>query len=535
MLDKIKRYYHTIKHLKLRQLIYGMYYRLRNLFSPFKLDESETPSKTKKLDFEGFVEQPESLISERTFKFLNKKHHFKESINWNFKKYGKLWTYHLTYFDFLHQPGLDRSKGLELIRDFIRKQESVKDGVEPYPISLRGVNWIKFLSKYQVQDSDVNKSLFNQYQLLSRRIEYHLMGNHLLENGVSLLFGAFYFENQELFKKSNEILSEELEEQILADGAHFERSPMYHLILLHRLLDSFNLVSNNKDNGSYDADLELLLLNKIKLMLDWLQEIRFNSGQLPACNDSTHSLPVSTDDLLKYANRLGFNTSFSIKNNHRSTGESGYRMVKQSNYELYMDFGKPGPDYIPGHAHCDIFSFILHVNKLPFIVDPGVSTYEESETRMKERSTRSHNTVMFDEMEQSDVWKAFRVGRRAQVEITDENEQLLSGYHDGFKEKKIIHKRTFRWNDDQILIKDIMEGAKNKDSRAFLHFHPNRNVVTDIDNITVDDKIIIKFNGAEGLQADYYQYAHDFNDTEQAQRIEILFKEKLTTKIELSK
>jgi hypothetical protein len=534
MLENIKRYYHTIKHLKLRQLVYGIYYRFRNLFFPFKIDDSAIPAKTNSLKFQDFIDHPASLLSERTFKFLNKKHYFKESVDWNFQKHGKLWTYHLTYFDFLHQPGMNQIEGVKLIKDFIRKQETIKDGMEPYPISLRGVNWIKFLSKHQVQDSEINKSLFSQYRLLCQRIEYHLMGNHLLENGISLLFGAFYFEDSDFLKKSKQILNEELEEQILADGAHFERSPMYHLILLHRLLDSFNLVSNNKDNGSYNTDLELLLLNKIKLMLNWLLEIRFDSGQIPACNDSTNKSPVDADDLLDDANRLGFNISTLTKNTYQSTGESGYRMVKHSNYELLMDFGKPGPDYIPGHAHCDIFSFVLHINKVPFVVDPGVSTYEESGTRMRERSTESHNTVMFDGVEQSDIWKAFRLGRRAQVEISDENEQLLSGYHDGFKEKEAIHQRTFRWNDRQILIEDVMDGVNNKESRAFIHFHPDRNVVADVDNITVDDKVTFKLDGAAGLRADYYQYAYDFNDTEQAQRIEIVFKEKLVTRIEIS-
>lgn len=534
MLEKIGRYYHTIKYLQLRQLIYGIYYRLRNLFFPFELDDSATPAKTKNLKFQDFVDHPISLLSERTFEFLNKKYHFKGSIDWNSQKYGKLWTYHLTYFDFLHQPNMNRSEGVELIRDFIQNQETIQDGMEPYPISLRGVNWIKFLSKHQVKDSEINKSLYNQYRLLGQRIEYHLMGNHLLENGLSLLFSAFYFEDPGFLKRSKDILNEELKEQILDDGAHFERSPMYHLILLHRLLDSFNLVSNNKDNESYDTELELLLLDKIKLMLDWLLEIRFDSGQLPACNDSTNKSPIDTDDMLRYANRLGFNISSITKNSHQSTGESGYRMVKHSNYELLMDFGKPGPNYIPGHAHCDIFSFILYVNKLPVIVDPGVSTYQESETRMKERSTKSHNTVMFDDVEQSDIWKAFRLGRRARVEVLDENEKQLSGYHDGFKEKEAIHKRTFRWNDHQILIEDVMDEVSEKESKAFLHFHPDRNVVTDIDHITVDDKVTIKFDGDAGLQADYYQYANDFNDTERAQCIEITFNDKLVTRIEIS-
>ena len=35
--------------------------------------------------------------------------------------------------------------------------------------------------------------------------------------------------------------------------------------------------------------------------------------------------------------------------------------------------GKIGPDYILGHAHNDIFSFILYVDNEPFIIDRGIS------------------------------------------------------------------------------------------------------------------------------------------------------------------
>ena len=61
------------------------------------------------------------------------------------------------------------------------------------------------------------------------------MGNHLLENGFSLLFGSYYFRDEKLYSKAKEIIKTELREQILDDGAHFELSPMYHSIILHRI------------------------------------------------------------------------------------------------------------------------------------------------------------------------------------------------------------------------------------------------------------------------------------------------------------
>lgn len=47
---------------------------------------------------------------------------------------------------------------------------------------------------------------------------------------------ALYMNDDRLWNKCYAKLCSELEEQILADGAHYERSPMYHSIILYRLI-----------------------------------------------------------------------------------------------------------------------------------------------------------------------------------------------------------------------------------------------------------------------------------------------------------
>ncbi len=66
------------------------------------------------------------------------------------------------------------------------------------------------------------------------------MGNHLLEDAYSLFIAALYFKDDKFYRKSKKMLWQELKEQILPDGAHYEQSPMYHCILLDRLLDCYN-------------------------------------------------------------------------------------------------------------------------------------------------------------------------------------------------------------------------------------------------------------------------------------------------------
>ena len=81
-------------------------------------------------------------------------------------------------------------------------------------------------------------SLATQLAWLERRLEYHLLANHLLKNGKALLFGGLFLAGpgcRTLARLGLEILLREADEQILADGGHFERSPMYHCIVLEDL------------------------------------------------------------------------------------------------------------------------------------------------------------------------------------------------------------------------------------------------------------------------------------------------------------
>ena len=234
-----------------------------------------------------------SYLGKNRFRFLNLSHKFKE-IDWNFLGHGKLWAYNLNYFEFLLQDGMNKETGLSLIRDYLSKATERREGLEPYPISLRGINWIKFLSNHRIGDRDINALLFQDYCRLSKRLEYHLLGNHLLENGFSLLFGALYFRNEAFYLKARKILSKELKEQVLQDGGHFELSPMYHQILLYRLLDAYQFL---KDNSWHSDELLPLLETTSRRMLGWLKAICWENDTTPMVNDAAPGIAPTTRDL----------------------------------------------------------------------------------------------------------------------------------------------------------------------------------------------------------------------------------------------
>ncbi len=525
MLKRFKLYFYSILFLKKKQIIYQILYRFkRNIKSE---SYSNKYSIFNNLNWFDQFYNHSSYKADFEFTFLKISHKFQDKIDWNENKHGKLWAYNLNYFDFLNQNKMTKEIGLDLILDYIRNDMVLKDGKEPYPISLRGINWVKFLSKNQINNSLINRALYNHYRILFENIEYHLLGNHLLENAFSFLFGAYYFKNEKLYYKSKKLLETQLNEQILDDGGHFELSPMYHQIMLFRVLDCIQLI---KLNSWKNDDLLNLLKVISSKMLSWLDNMTFNNGDIPMVNDSTFDIAPFSKQLLDYGKSLGINRK-DIK-----LTDSGYRMFKNKKYELFMDLGDIKASYQPGHVHSDIFNFILYKNKLPFIVDTGTSTYEKNERRQIERRTSSHNTVTIGDHEQTEVWGGFRVARRAKIISFTENENEFSASHDGYKKVGVIHNRTFITNKDSVHIYDDLSEQDIHEQVAHFHFHPSiKNI--DIKNTSVFFKnldIEISFNGKNiSINKEFYRFAHSFNKTEIAIKLKVVFEKNLETKIEL--
>lgn len=526
MFHTLGRYFHTIRYLKWVQIRYRLRYILEN-----KLDEYYTTkplrgsvpkTATQSLVLIDSIDGTRAYFAPRRFRFLNLEHEFDQEIDWNFSGHGKLWTYNLNYFEFLSQPGMSKATGLELIRDFIRQENRIKDGMEPFPISLRTIFWVRFLTQHRIRDELIDRSLYRQLLRLNDRLEYHLLGNHLLENAFALLYGARYFSDSRLIQKAADLLRQQLEEQILTDGAHFELSPMYHQLLLYRLLDAINLLVHNLGEG---GDLLAFLKQKAGMMLGWLRQMLFVNGSLPRVNDSAPGIAPGPAALFDYAARLGVDMI------PLPLGASGYRKSNTGRFELLIDAGPVGPDYIPGHAHSDTFNFVLHHRYRPLIVDTGISTYEKNSRRTLERSTASHNTVMVADREQTEVWGGFRVARRARIASLTASDGKLVATHLGYRHIGVQHQRSFSWNDQQIEIHDQLSG--DQAACAFLHFHPNVHLQLK-DQSVVGNFGAIHFNPFPiKLSMQKYDYALGFNRLTEAQKVVIHFKHELRTKIQL--
>ena len=317
-----------------------------------------------------------------------------------------------------------------------------------------------------------------------------------------------------------------MDEQILHDQGHFELSPMYHQILLDRLLDCINVVQNN--NRFVDQE-ELLSLMKVRAekMILWLNQITFSNGNIPLLNDSASGIAPSTEQLVFYAIQLDVINTNILK--PLVLNDSGYRMIRNEKYECVLDIGRVGSNYIPGHAHADTFNFVLNYNNLPYIVDTGISTYKNSKRRWIERSTLSHNTVTYNNFNSSDVWSSFRVGKRAVVKICKDSTNEIVAIHDGYKNYGIDHQR--RWLFEKtILIEDLITPSDGNNI-ARIHFNHNLTLQKLVTGKYKAGDLIINFDHYNTIMINKYFQAIGFNNLISAQCLEIMFFERLLTSI----
>ncbi len=391
-----------------------------------------------------------------------------------------LWLYHAHYCDDVASDEVTNDEKQRLVSAWIEGNQTREGpGWDAYPISRRIVNWLKYYLQGGELNQDAIDSVATQVDYLSRNLEFHLLGNHLLANLKTLIFAGLVLDTPAADKwlaMGQQLLKEQLAEQILPDGGHHELSPMYHAVVLEDLLDLVNL-STGVSPG-LRTDLEPLCAS----MLGWLSTMTHPDGGIALFNDAALNGCVSTATLYDYAKRLGIPAVRSEQEEGQldriqDLPQSGYVRIDRGSAALFADIAPIGPAHIPGHAHADTLSFELSVEGHRVVVNSGTSTYQNNAERHRQRSTGAHNTVVIDGKNSSDVWSTFRVGQRAAVQnrrvVEDPASYAASGRHDGFlKSAGVMHSRSFEVSDSELIIRDTLTGSGKHEIEWPLHLHP---------------------------------------------------------------
>jgi len=491
MIKKLFLLFHTIRYLKPIQFYWRLHLKTIQFF-PF-LGDINQPVAVSQVKLVSCIDKHTSWENGR-FCFLNEVNVAGFPVDWNNQQFSKLWLYNLHYFDYINQAEMDSQLALDLINDWIQHNSvGIGNGWEPYTLSLRIVNWIKFLSRSGFDGEllvSVQESLFLQSHYLFKHLEYHLLGNHLFKNGVALIFTGSFFEGKEAqswLKKGCEIITQQTKEQILNDGGHFERSPMYHVLILEDILDCLNL---DKTTPCFSSSEATFMKRKAMGMLGFLANIVHQDNDIPFFNDSALHIAPSPEAVFKYAEDLDLQFS---KNNDAigviEKPDFGLIILQNQLSKLILDVGLIGPQYLPGHAHCDTLSYELSLAGKRCIVNSGTYQYAGDERNLF-RATSAHNTVQIDGMEQHEIWSTFRVARRAypfDISIKKQSEGAVecSASISGFKQLpgNPTHKRVVRYQKNQIQITDLIGGEGRHLAESFIHLHPGVKIVKSSEDV----------------------------------------------------
>lgn len=376
----VGRLIRTIWHLKPRQVWFQVWRRVQRRFEPHPACAANPLP---------------------AFAFLNVT---ASPRGWNDTSLELLWRYNLHYFDYLHSHSAESSLVFRWIEENPRGSFP---GWEPYPTSLRIVNWVKHLERYQTQipnRSLIETSIREQLDWLARHLEWHILANHLLANLKALVIGAKWLDGDAA--RWMPLYRRQIEEQILDDGSHSELSAMYHAIVFEDVIDVLHFCGEEA----------AWLRPTAGRMLTHLLKMTGPDGMIAKFNDAAEGIAKTPEQLIAAAAREGVAPERPINGAVRSGDRSsGYVRVSAGEWTLISKGAVIGLDYQPGHAHADSLSFELWRGEVKVIGDTGCSTYVPGPIRSYERSTAAHNTVVIDGRNSSEVWAAHRVGERCRA------------------------------------------------------------------------------------------------------------------------
>lgn len=503
-LEQIDRYFQTIRHLRPVQ-IYG---RLWFSLTRPRIDASPRPALREMTGaWVAPARRRASMTGPEYFRLLNEGGSL-ALCGWDGPGRDRLWRYHQHYFEDLNAEGSATRSAWHhaLIADWIAANPPASGtGWEPYPLSLRIVNWIRWALAGNALGEGALQSLAIQVRALAGRMEWHLLGNHLFANAKALVFAGLYFSGPEAgrwLERGRAVILRQIGEQVLPDGGHFELSPMYHAIALEDLLDLVNIM--NAYPGTAGDALREACASRIPAMEAWLAAMAHPDQNISFFNDAAFGVAPAIPELRASARRLRLPPPADPAP-LVFLRDSGYVRGAAGPAVLIADVGRIGPDHQPGHAHADTLSFELSLHGQRIFVNSGTSLYGNNPERFRQRGTAAHNTVIVCGQNSSEVWGSFRVARRAMprdVSVEHASGTIrIGGAHDGYTRLpgRPIHRRDFTLTARSLRIEDRVTPEAPAEAR--FHLHPLAAIAlgnTGEGAITLPDGGIVRWTASGG-------------------------------------
>lgn len=419
-------------------------------------------------------------------------------------------------------------------------------------VALRSINCLAGFAAFRHSPKCDEKRLndllafFEQHgEHIRRNLEFSYIAtsNHYLSDVVGLLWlgiGLPELRAAAAWKRFGlrEML-QEMDTQVLPDGADFESSTGYHRFVLELFAYSFLLCREN------EIEIPQKYWDKLRAMFGYLRAYIRPDGRAPLIGDSDNGrvLPFRQHDgddhaylaalgavifdeprfkladdqptpkeLIWFTGRQGvekFEAMKAVPAESQAFPDAGTYILRHDDLYLLFNASGAGLNGRGSHGHNDALSIEVSAGGTAFLVDPGTYVYSADwHERHLFRSTAYHSTVMIDGVEQNTTHEnmPFVIGDEAHSrEIAaefGESRDAVIAEHDGYRRlpEPVTQRRTIEFSKDERywVVTDTFTGEGTHQFESFFHFAPGldvslgeNNSVTAIDSKT-DTSLILQ-------------------------------------------
>ncbi len=375
---------------------------------------------------------------------------------------------------------------------------------DPYPVATRLINLLIARELLVPAAGPADREFLNGALLralgqharwLMATLEVHLLGNHLFTDGAALFLAGCALEapgSTAWRALGYGIVARSLATDVLSDGGHAERSPMYAALYVDQLelvLAAARAMGIPPPAGAVAS---------AGAMSRFLLETAHPDGQIPLLGDSAFDEAPLPADLAgptgltaQSLRRCLYGTVASAAAGARAHlprvpgefPETGITAIRAGDSVLVFDSGPLGSGDQPGHAHSDALSFELSHAGKRLVTDGGAGHYEADEARAYFRGPFAHSSISVNGQGSDEVWASWRAGRRARVE------PALHSTVDGVHVLRASVRTPWGWQQERVLVfapgevlcvVDRIRGA-SADAAVVSHLHlaPALHVVLD--------------------------------------------------------
>lgn len=410
-------------------------------------------------------------------------------------------------------------------------------------VALRAVNLLAAFTLCRQAQCFTEERLLKWLQSLEqhgghieRNLEFSYLGttNHYLTDIVGLLWiGLVLPELNSADKWRNwafQQLLNEMDKQVLPDGADYECATGYHRYALELFLYSFILCRQHQ------IEIEMKYWQKLRAMLHFVKSYLRPDGSAPLIGDSDGSqlLPIAPRQSDQHSYVLGVGALATADDRFAIGpiteeilwlfGESGVSdfkalclsdsqiesqqfpaagicVLRQDDLYLLFNAARHLRAGRSSHRHNDALSIEVYACGRAFIVDPGTYVYGANlAARHAFRSTAYHSTIQVDDSEQSTIHllRPFHFGNEAKPAITHWESTIdidrVSGMHVGYERLtgKVRHERRidFYKRERWWLIEDRITGRGAHKITTRFHFADGLEILESKGSVSAVDETL---------------------------------------------